>query len=59
MALKPDQQPLAAAASGRAVVLLMQRLTREQGCTVLLVTNDSRILDIADHTLSLEDGRLC
>ena len=45
--------------SGREVVLLMQRLAREQGCTILLVTHDSRILDIADRTLSLEDGRLC
>ncbi|MEA5411191.1 ATP-binding cassette domain-containing protein [Synechococcus sp. BA-120 BA3] len=44
--------------SGREVVLLMQRLAREQGCTILLVTHDSRILDIADRTLSLEDGRL-
>ncbi len=45
--------------SGREVVLLMQRLAREQGCTILLVTHDSRILDIADRTLSLEDGWLC
>ena len=44
--------------SGREVVLLMQRLAREQGCTILLVTHDRRILDIADRTLSLEDGRL-
>ena len=44
--------------SGREVVTLMQRLAREQGCTILLVTHDSRILDIADRTLALEDGRL-
>jgi putative ABC transport system ATP-binding protein len=44
--------------SGREVVTLMQRLAREHGCTILLVTHDSRILDIADRTLSLEDGRL-
>ena len=37
----------------------LKRLAREQGCTILLVTHDSRILDIADRTLSLEDGRLC
>jgi putative ABC transport system ATP-binding protein len=44
--------------SGREVVTLMQRLAREHGCTILLVTHDSRILDIADRTLELEDGRL-
>ncbi len=44
--------------SGREVVTLMQRLAREHGTTILLVTHDSRILDIADRTLSLEDGRL-
>ncbi|EDY38763.1 macrolide export ATP-binding/permease protein MacB [Cyanobium sp. PCC 7001] len=44
--------------SGREVVTLMQRLAREKGCTILLVTHDSRILDIADRTLELEDGRL-
>jgi putative ABC transport system ATP-binding protein len=44
--------------SGREVVTLMQQLAREHGTTILLVTHDSRILDIADRTLSLEDGRL-
>ncbi|SBO42108.1 ATP-binding cassette domain-containing protein [Cyanobium sp. NIES-981] len=44
--------------SGREVVTLMQRLAREHGTTILLVTHDSRILDIADRTLALEDGRL-
>lgn len=44
--------------SGREVVDLMQGLAREQGVTVLLVTHDSRILDIADRIVHLEDGRL-
>ncbi|NET56550.1 MAG: ATP-binding cassette domain-containing protein [Symploca sp. SIO2E6] len=44
--------------SGREVVELMQRLARYQGCTILLVTHDNRILDIADRILNLEDGRL-
>ncbi len=44
--------------SGRDVVELMQRLAKEQGCTVILVTHDNRILDIADRIISLEDGRL-
>ena len=44
--------------SGRDVVEIMQRLAREDGCTVLLVTHDNRILDIADRILHMEDGRL-
>jgi putative ABC transport system ATP-binding protein len=44
--------------SGRDVVEVMQRLAREQDCTILLVTHDNRILDIADRLIYLEDGRL-
>jgi putative ABC transport system ATP-binding protein len=44
--------------SGRDVVDLMQTLAREQGCTILLVTHDNRILDIADRIVDMEDGRL-
>jgi putative ABC transport system ATP-binding protein len=44
--------------SGRDVVELMQKLAREQGCTILIVTHDSRILDVADRILELEDGHL-
>jgi putative ABC transport system ATP-binding protein len=44
--------------SGRDVVELMQRLAKEQGCTILLVTHDPRILDIADRIVQMEDGRL-
>jgi len=44
--------------SGRDVVDRMQELAREQGVTVLLVTHDNRILDIADRIIHLEDGRL-
>ncbi|PZV07822.1 MAG: ABC transporter, partial [Leptolyngbya sp.] len=33
--------------SGREVVELMQHLARDQGCTILLVTHDNRILDVA------------
>ena len=45
-------------ASGREVVDRMQRLAREQGATILLVTHDNRILDIADRIVHLEDGVL-
>ncbi len=44
--------------SGRDVVNLMQTLAKEQGCTILLVTHDNRILDIADRIVNMEDGRL-
>lgn len=44
--------------SGRDVVEIMQKLAKEQGCTILLVTHDNRILDIADYIVYLEDGRL-
>lgn len=44
--------------SGRDVVELMQRLAKDQGSTILMVTHDNRILDIADRIVSMEDGRL-
>ena len=44
--------------SGRDVVELMQQLAREQGCTILIVTHDNRILDVADRIIELEDGRI-
>jgi putative ABC transport system ATP-binding protein len=44
--------------SGRDVVELMQKLAKEQGCTILLVTHDHRILDIAERLVHMEDGRL-
>jgi putative ABC transport system ATP-binding protein len=44
--------------SGRDVVEIMQRLAKEEGCTVLLVTHDNRILDVADRIIHMEDGRL-
>lgn len=44
--------------TGREVVELMQRLSKEQGSAVLMVTHDNRILDIADRIISVEDGRL-
>lgn len=43
---------------GRDVIELVQNLARREGVTVLLVTHDDRILDVADRILHLEDGRL-
>ncbi|PSB55388.1 ABC transporter [Chamaesiphon polymorphus CCALA 037] len=44
--------------SGRDVVDLMHKLAKEQDCTILLVTHDNRILDVADRIIYMEDGRL-
>ncbi len=44
--------------SGRDVVKIMQQLVKEQGCAVLMVTHDNRILDIADRIVHMEDGQL-
>jgi putative ABC transport system ATP-binding protein len=44
--------------TGREIVDLMQVLAKEKGCTILLVTHDNRILDIADRILQMEDGQL-
>ncbi|KAM3097160.1 DevA family ABC transporter ATP-binding protein [Phormidesmis sp. 146-12] len=44
--------------SGRDVVNIMQKLAKEQGCTILMVTHDNRILDIADRIVYMEDGKL-
>lgn len=44
--------------SGRDVVDIMYKLAKEQGCTILLVTHDNRILDVADRIIYMEDGRL-
>jgi putative ABC transport system ATP-binding protein len=44
--------------SGREVVERMKVLAKEHGTTILLVTHDNRILDIADRIVHLEDGCL-
>jgi putative ABC transport system ATP-binding protein len=45
--------------SGHDVVELMRKLARDQGSTILIVTHDNRILDVADRIIQLEDGQLC
>ncbi|WP_299082509.1 ATP-binding cassette domain-containing protein [uncultured Paraglaciecola sp.] len=44
--------------SGRDVVERMKTLAKEQGSTILLVTHDNRILDVADRIVYLEDGHI-
>lgn len=44
--------------TGREVVDLLQQLARREGVAILLVTHDSRILDIADRIVTLDEGRI-
>ena len=44
--------------TGREIVNLMQGMAKEQNCTILMVTHDNRVLDIADRIIHMEDGRL-
>ena len=44
--------------SGHSVIQLLRSLAKEQGCTVLMVTHDPRIIDVADSVTYLEDGTL-
>lgn len=44
--------------SGREIVEIIKKMAREIGVTVVLVTHDHRILDIADRIVSLVDGRI-
>jgi putative ABC transport system ATP-binding protein len=44
--------------SGRTVVELMQQLAREQKTTIIMVTHDNKILDVADRIIIVDDGRL-
>lgn len=45
-------------ASGRNVVNLMRQLCEEEDATVLMVTHDNRIRDVADRIINLVDGRI-
>ena len=44
--------------SGRNIIKLMQELAQGQGCTILIVTHDHRILNVADRIIELEDGKI-
>jgi putative ABC transport system ATP-binding protein len=43
---------------GRDVIELLRSLAKEEGCTVLMVTHDPRIIDIADRVVYVEDGMI-
>jgi len=44
--------------SGREVVNVLKSLVEEEGSTVLLVTHDTRVLDVADRIINMVDGRI-
>ena len=44
--------------TGREIVSLLRKLAKEQNCSVLMVTHDPRISDMADRILNMEDGRI-
>jgi putative ABC transport system ATP-binding protein len=44
--------------SGHAVIELLRQLAKEKDRTVLIVTHDNRLIDVADRVAYLEDGVL-
>jgi putative ABC transport system ATP-binding protein len=44
--------------SALQVVNLLKALGRERGTTVLMVTHDSKVIDLADRILTMEQGRV-
>ncbi|MEM7473663.1 MAG: ATP-binding cassette domain-containing protein [Planctomycetota bacterium] len=44
--------------SGRTVVELLKQRAQEEGATIIIVTHDNRILDVADRIVNLVDGNI-
>ena len=44
--------------TGRAVLELLCELAHEQNRAVVIVTHDSRVADLGDRLVHLEDGRI-
>jgi putative ABC transport system ATP-binding protein len=44
--------------SGRDVVELLKKIAKEELATILIVTHDNRILDVADRIVNMVDGRV-
>jgi putative ABC transport system ATP-binding protein len=44
--------------SGGVVINLLKELTTQEGCTVMMVTHDSRILAFADRIVNMVDGAI-
>lgn len=45
-------------ASTHTVIETLKDLTKNHGCSVLLITHDNRVLDVADRIIHMEDGQL-
>ncbi len=44
--------------TGREVVTVFKEMAHEEGCTIIIVTHDNRILDVADRIVNMVDGRI-
>jgi putative ABC transport system ATP-binding protein len=44
--------------SGREVVTIFKEMAKNEQCTILMVTHDSRILDVADRIVNMVDGKI-
>jgi putative ABC transport system ATP-binding protein len=44
--------------TGLQIMMLFQRIVREQGVTIVMATHDPTISEIADETLIMSDGRM-
>jgi putative ABC transport system ATP-binding protein len=44
--------------SSSTVVTLLKELTTNEGCTVIMVTHDNRILELADRIVNMVDGHI-
>ena len=44
--------------SSRIVVNLLKELTTQEGCAVIMVTHDNRILELADRIVNMVDGSI-
>lgn len=53
-------EPTAAldAKSGRIVMELFKKFSKEERCTILVVTHDKRVIDAADRIVNMEDGKV-
>ena len=43
---------------GHTIMQLLRTLAKEEGCTVLMVSHDQRIIDVADRVVCVEDGMI-
>lgn len=44
-------------ANGQEVLMILHDIARDEGCSIVLVTHDPRVEDVADRILWLEDGK--